>query len=131
LLSAVRADLQAFLYPSKPTTTPTGWWANKHAGQVGVSYFKKLKNLKVFSLAELNYVRPYTYSHLNLFENYGHHFAPLAHPLGANFLEVVHNTALQSKKLFCSFYISYFFKGIDQPNVSWGRDVNKSYLLRP
>src|SRR5690606_8281715 len=80
---------------------------------------------------ELNYVRPYTYSHLNLFENYGHHFAPLAHPLGANFLEVVHNTALQSNKLFCSFLISYFFKGIDQPNVSWGGDVNKSYLLRP
>ena len=38
---------------------------------------------------EYNRARPYTYSHQDLYRSYTHYEQPLAHPLGANFGELV------------------------------------------
>ncbi|GAB3828813.1 capsule assembly Wzi family protein [Hymenobacter jeollabukensis] len=65
-----------------------GWWANKQAFQVGGKY------LDVFGLSNLdlqveyNFIRPYTYQHLDLYRAYEHYGQPLAHPIGANLWEL-------------------------------------------
>ncbi|MCC3157853.1 hypothetical protein LJ737_11440 [Hymenobacter sp. 15J16-1T3B] len=65
-----------------------GWWANKQAFQVGGKY------LDVFGLSNLdlqveyNFIRPYTYQHLDLYRAYEHYGQPLAHPIGANLREL-------------------------------------------
>jgi hypothetical protein len=70
-----------------------GWWANKQAFQLGAKYIDALgiKNLDL--QAEVNTVRPYTYTHFsnnNLsISNYSQYNQPLAHPLGANFRELI------------------------------------------
>ncbi|MFN7014452.1 MAG: hypothetical protein ACK4ON_09315, partial [Bacteroidia bacterium] len=66
-----------------------GWWANKYALQVGLKWLDlfSIKNLSFQS--EYNFVRPFTYTHGSILQNYGHFNQPLAHPQGANFEENV------------------------------------------
>ena len=66
-----------------------GSWLNKYSGQLGMKYFDAfdLENLTLQS--EVNFARPFTYSHFNPIQNYAHYAQPLAHPLGTSFLENV------------------------------------------
>lgn len=66
-----------------------GWWANKFGYQVGAKYIDAfgVKNLDL--QGEINRVRPYTYSHRDSIADYSHYNQPLAHPLGANFNELI------------------------------------------
>jgi hypothetical protein len=66
-----------------------GWWANKWGIQLGGKYIDAfgVKNLDL--QAEMNRVRPFTYSHGDSLANYTHYNQPLAHPLGANFQELI------------------------------------------
>ncbi|MFN8310691.1 MAG: hypothetical protein U0T73_12080 [Chitinophagales bacterium] len=63
-----------------------GWWANKYGFQLGLKYIDLAPNLDV--QAEVNYVRPFTYTHPGEI-NFTNYNQPLAHPLGANFYEVI------------------------------------------
>ena len=73
----------------KEVKARSGWWANKQAFQIGYSFFNLfgIKNLNWQN--ELNVVRPYTYGHFTGEQSYTHYAQPLAHPLGANFIENV------------------------------------------
>ena len=73
----------------KEVKARSGWWANKQAFQLGYSFFNLfgIKNLNWQN--ELNVVRPYTYGHFTAEQSYTHYAQPLAHPLGANFIENV------------------------------------------
>ena len=66
-----------------------GSWLNKYSGQLGMKFFDAfdLENLTLQS--EVNFARPFTYSHFNPLQNYAHYAQPLAHPLGTSFLENV------------------------------------------
>jgi len=66
-----------------------GWWGNKYAVQLGGKYIDAftIKNLDL--QLEYNVVRPFTYSHNDSVANYTHYNQPLAHPLMANFSEVI------------------------------------------
>lgn len=66
-----------------------GYFRNKWSGQLGVRGFDAfgVKNLNF--LAEYNFARPYMYAHIREYSNYSNNNEPLAHPLGANFREVV------------------------------------------
>ena len=66
-----------------------GWWANKWGAQLGAKYIDAfgIKNLDL--QLEHNRVRPFTYSHRDSVANYTHYNQPLAHPLGANFSELI------------------------------------------
>ncbi|HMQ62589.1 MAG TPA: hypothetical protein PKE06_18060, partial [Flavilitoribacter sp.] len=66
-----------------------GWWANKVGGQVGLKYIDAFGLDHLDLQAEVNIVRPYTYSHDDKSASYVHYNQPLAHPLGANFKESV------------------------------------------
>ncbi|MEP2771544.1 MAG: hypothetical protein ABJH05_05315 [Fulvivirga sp.] len=66
-----------------------GWWANKFGVQLGGEYVDifGINNLDI--QGELNLARPYTYSHSSSYGSYSQYRQSLAHPLGANFNELV------------------------------------------
>jgi hypothetical protein len=66
-----------------------GWWANKFGYQLGAKYIDVFNIPNLDLQMELNRVRPFTYSHNDSVANYTHYNQPLAHPLGANFSELL------------------------------------------
>jgi hypothetical protein len=67
----------------------TGWWANKWAVQMGAKTIDALGIQHLDLQAEMNVVRPFTYSHYDSIANYTHYNQYLAHPLGSNFAELI------------------------------------------
>lgn len=107
----------------------SGWWANKFGFQLGGKIYDFLiPNLIVQS--EVNMVRPYTYSHFNTFQNYAHYNQPLAHPLGANFVESVTHIAYRKNRIFGELEIMYASQGRDTLGSNWGTDVYRNYRDR-
>lgn len=109
----------------------SGWWANKQGIQLGFKSFDlfKLKNLN-FQL-EVNAVRPYTYSHSSVQQNYGHYGQSLAHPLGANFREAIGIINYRYKNWLLELKATTATYGADSLNgKSWGNNIFKSNLIR-
>ncbi len=109
-----------------------GWWGNKNGTQIGLKYVDAFEIPDLNLQVELNRVRPYTYSHESLFTSYSHYMQPLAHPLGANFTEQIY--ALDYRpfprwRLSTNLMLAKY--GNDLGDVSYGRDITKSYNLRP
>lgn len=108
----------------------TRWWANKYSGQIGVKGKEDLTNGQLRWLTELNFARPFTYSHLGLSTNYGNQGKPLAHPLGSNFVEVYAEASMHFNSNF-TLSARFFFSqqgGADgNDSVSYGSDVYQPY----
>jgi hypothetical protein len=70
----------------------TNFWGNKIGFQLGAQAYD-LFLPRTFFRVEMNYIRPYTYSHNgdteHIISNYTHYNQTLAHPLGANLLEFI------------------------------------------
>ncbi len=66
-----------------------GWWANKYGIQIGGKYVDAFGLPNLDLQGEVNVVRPFTYSHFTPYGSYSHYHQPIAHPLGANFTEVL------------------------------------------
>jgi len=100
------------------------WWGNKYALQVGAEYVSALGITNLDLQAEYNRVRPYTYAHQDLFRSYTHYEQPLAHPLGANFEEMIGiaryqplpRLQLQAKLISANY-------GSDTLNSNWGQNI--------
>ena len=109
-----------------------GWWGNKSGTQIGAKYIDAFGVDDLNLQVELNRVRPYTYSHESLFTSYSHYMQPLAHPLGANFSEKIFSFDYRPfpKWKFGSVFMLAEY-GNDIGDVSFGRDITKSYNLRP
>ncbi|MDF2455720.1 MAG: hypothetical protein K0R51_1713 [Cytophagaceae bacterium] len=110
----------------KEVTKRTGWWGNKQALQMGLKYVNAfgVKNLDL--QGEMNYVRPYMYSHKNNFTSYTHYNQALAHPVGANFIEWIGIARLQpTKKLFLTGKLFYIKTGEDSSSTSSDLNNNK------
>lgn len=112
----------------KEVLSKNGWWGNKQGFQLGAKYFDVfgIKNLN--GQVELNHVRPYVYSHESPYTSYSHYNMALAHPLGANFQELL--TSLNYRpiarlKLQADLLLATY--GNDIGNLSYGRDILKSY----
>ncbi len=106
------------------------WWANKFAVQIGMRQANLLNINGLSILAECNIVRPYTYSHINTYENYGSFHQPLAHPFGANFKELVLVLNYEAKRLKYNLKCIIADYGIDNDSISYGMDIYKSYNMR-
>lgn len=66
-----------------------GSWTNKYSFQLGGKYIDAFGVPNLDLQLETNIVRPYMYSHKDGGRNYVHYNQSLAHPLGANFKELL------------------------------------------
>lgn len=111
----------------------TKWWANKFGLQFGYKSRFKTKTGNWFVRTEYNYVRPYTYAHIDQFHNYGNQGSNLAHPLGSNFHELIGELKWQYKKWTAKVFLSYSLQGIasDTTTYNYGFNVYVPYNNRP
>lgn len=112
------------------STVQTGWWANKQGFQVGIKGWNLFWIKNLYYQFEFNWVRPFTYTHLTIEQNFGHNNQPLAHPYGANFLESVNVLRWRKNNWLFEGKFIYANYGLDTNNISYGGDIYKSYLLR-
>jgi hypothetical protein len=108
----------------------SGWWGNKYGLQAGFKAYDFLGVENLFILSEINFVRPYTYSHARDNINYGSHRMPLAHPEGANFAEALLNVKYATNRFLYAAELQAFKSGTDTADISFGGDIYRSYTTR-
>jgi hypothetical protein len=105
-----------------------GSWGKKFGFQAGIKYVDAFKIPNLDLQAEINLARPYTYAHKSGFTNYVHFDLPLAHPLGANFWEVVGLIRYQpTRRLTAYGTFTRSQKGIDIDGRNWGGSIYRTY----
>jgi hypothetical protein len=109
-----------------------GYWANKQGLQLGFKYIDAF-DVKNFDLQfETNIVRPYTYQHDDSVSNFSNYNQPMAHPLGANFFELLTIAKYQPiTKLNFEGKIIYYKQGLDSAGVNFGSNILENYSTRP
>lgn len=108
-----------------------GWWANKQGYQLGLKYINAFKVKGLSLQAEYNEVRPYTYSHGSVQQNYAHYGQALAHPFGANFKEIIGNVTYRHNRMMFMFQGLQATIGMDTLNSNLGQNIFLSYTSRP
>ncbi|MFN8698817.1 MAG: hypothetical protein ACK500_05415 [Flavobacteriales bacterium] len=103
-----------------------GWWANKFGGQAGVKWFNAFTP-GLHIQAEVNAVRPFTYTHGSPVQAWGHLNQPLAHPMGANFFEFLLALRYQRGKWNFSEIATWANYGRDIPGLNQGGNIFQSY----
>jgi len=108
------------------------WWGNKFGYQIGMKYYNAINIDHLDLQLEYNTVRPYTYTHSESLDelptfskaNYSHQGQPLAHPLGANFKEILASARYQlSDKLYLQGRAMYTKYGEDGPTDTLGNNI--------
>jgi len=102
-----------------------GFWANKYGYQLGFKMFDAFKIESLTLQTEYNLVRPYTYAHHNPEQNYAHYNQPLAHPLGANFSEMLFLVNYKRKRFAINGKLIFSKYGgkIKEDPTSYGNDL--------
>jgi len=108
----------------------TGYWANKQGEQLGLKYLDAFKINGLTLQAELNSVRPYTYSADEEIKNYGHLNQPLAHPYGANFREFLFIGNYNIKRFSIRGQAGYSLYGQDTLSSNYGKNIFLPYTTR-
>jgi hypothetical protein len=123
----------------KEVSNANGWWANKFGAQLGLEYFDVAKIDHLDLKMEYNAVRPYTYSHREskatdrpfTLTSYSHANLPLAHPLGANFREVLLQVRYQPiPRLTISSRATYAESGLDPSGKNFGGNILLDFQTR-
>jgi hypothetical protein len=117
-------------FTAKEVFAGNGYWANKWAAQIGFrgSDLAKVESLNY--LVEFNTARPYTYAHFQRISNYSGMNQPLAHPLGANFRELLGIINYSYKRFDFQGQATYARYGLDPEGMNYGKDINLSYETR-
>ena len=108
-----------------------GWWGNKFSAQAGVKYINAFKIDQLDLQAEFNISRPYTYTFRDSSANYTHYNQPLAHPLGANFYELIGIARYQlAPGMMLRAQVNYAVTGRDTLGSNWGSNASIGYNSR-
>lgn len=109
-----------------------GWWGNKQGWQFGAKYINAFKVKGLSVQVEYNEVRPYTYSHGVIEQNYSHYGMALAHPFGANFKEYLGFLSLRKNNWELNWQGMYAIIGKDSLNgkSNIGQNIFLSYTTR-
>jgi hypothetical protein len=107
------------------------WWAVKFGVQAGLKGRFHTKIGDLFYRVEYNMMRPFTYSHIDEMQAYGNQGHVLAHPLGANFHELLAELKWQKGKFLAKFFTAYYLKGEDKDGYSYGGNIYRPYTQRP
>lgn len=106
-------------------------WTRKYALQLGGKYLDVAGIPNLDLQVEYNVVRPYTYSHRDGSRNYAHFNQSLAHPLGANFNEILGIVRYQfSPKLSFYYTLMHTTQGLDYDWQNWGSNILLDYDTR-
>ncbi|MEX6688422.1 hypothetical protein QTN47_12990 [Danxiaibacter flavus] len=109
-----------------------GDWRNKQALQLGAKYIDALgvKNLDL--QGEVNFIRPYVYTHYDSVGSFSNYNQPLAHPLGANARELVFLAKYQPiPKLYLQGKLITYLQGLDSAGLNFGSNIFLDYNTRP
>ena len=106
------------------------WWGNKYGFQFGYKSDQFLTINNLYFQTEFNVTRPFTYSHKNSAEAYGNMNGSVAHPMGANFWEVLSILSYKSKKIRITSKMDWIAFGADTNATSYGQNLFVSYSLR-
>lgn len=118
-------------FVQKELRAGNGWWGNKFGLQLGGKYINAFKINNLDLQGEVNLVRPFSYSHYDSVANYTHYNQPMAHPLGANFVEAIGIVRYQPvPKLTTSARLILWKQGVDTANSNVGSDIFKMYTTR-
>lgn len=96
---------------------------NKYGVQLG------LWTNDIFSAKGLNYrleyntVRPFTYGHRKINQNYTHYNQALAHPLGANFHEIINDLYYTHNRWYANLHSIFAVIGQDYNNRLFGSNL--------
>ena len=96
---------------------------NKNGYQIGLKYHDAFKLKNLYLQAEYNSVSAFTYSFRKPEQNYTHYNQSLAHPLGANFNEVVGILRYSLLDFFIEAKINYATYGADSVYKHYGNNV--------
>ncbi|MBC3784343.1 hypothetical protein [Spirosoma utsteinense] len=113
-----------------------GDWTNKFAWQIGAKYIDAFNVPNLDLQVEMNLARPFTYSHEKSATvsagqtNYANYSQPLAHPLGANFVEMLGIVRYQQKKLSANGIFGIMTYGADPPGLNYGGNILLDYRSR-
>lgn len=108
-----------------------GWWANKYGIQMGIKYPNALGIDHLDLQLEYNKIRPFTYSHFDSTNNYTHALQPLAHPLGANFKEIMFHARYQPlSKIVLEGRMMRAIQGESSATQNWGDVLTVPYTTR-
>lgn len=100
------------------------WWGNKFGFQAGAKYIDAFGIANLDLQAEWNRIRPFTYSHTDSVASYTHDNLPLAHPLGANFNEVLGSLRYQFAPRWTFLLKALLYKqGKDTSITSYGSNI--------
>ncbi|MEJ2883663.1 gliding motility protein RemB [Pedobacter sp. GR22-6] len=117
-------------FTAKEFFSNKGYWANKWALQVGFKGSDLFKVEGLNYLAEFNTARPYTYAHFDRVSNYAAMNQPLAHPLGANFREMLGILNYSYQRFDFQTQLMYACYGLDPEGMNYGKNIFKSYETR-
>jgi len=134
-LNEIRAGISHILHPNDSTIN-YGAWVNKQAVQFGIKSYQVFGIKNSFARAEFNMIRPYTYSHRQIKQNYAHHNQSLAHPWNSNIYEFIFQFNYYSKRWSVENTFMYSLVGIDKDSsthvgqniyqLTWDSPVNNS-----
>ncbi len=117
-------------FTAKEIFSSNGYWANKHAIQVGFRGSDLFKIPRLNYLAEFNTAKPYTYAHFDRVSNYAAMNQPLAHPFGANFREFLGLLNYSYKRFDFQGQLIYANYGADPAGLNYGKNIFLSYETR-
>jgi len=103
-----------------------GFFQNKFGYQLGLKAYNLFKINRLFGLMEYNTVRPYTYAHKTLTQNYTHFGQALAHPIGANFREGLIRIGYGIKRFDMEAELMYANYGVDTIGSHFGKNIFRS-----
>jgi len=101
-----------------------GFFQNKYGYQLGLK--GQIRALKY--LLEYNQVQPYTYGHRTILQNYSHMNQALAHPLGANFKELINTLEIKQGKWTYKIKTMFACVGLDSLDTHYGQNIFESDL---
>ena len=128
--STIYGQISLDEFKLREMTSGKGWWGNKYGGQLGfrANDLFKVRNLNL--LTEVNAARPFTYAQRTSLLSYSHYNQPLAHIMGANFVEWVNIADYKLNRFYFRGQLQLAQYGLDSLNSNFGKDIFKSYETR-
>lgn len=116
-------------FRSKEFFGSKGWYGNKWGVQFGAKYFNAFTIKDLDIQAEVDVVRPYTYTAKDTIANYTNYNQPLADPLGAGFIKGIGSIRYKPMKNFTiSGKFMYYIQGVDTGSRNYGNNIFNGYL---